>query len=250
MTALVDADSIIYRVGFAIEDKVIWNEAEAEAGLEEPEIEYYTDLNACFRTIDQHIENILFATEADDVFLVFTGKNNFRENNPLGYKEHRKELRKPEGFDEIKKYIQGKYHSKICDGYEADDYVVYEYLNSNKDYVLCAIDKDVLYQTPGTHYNYITDDYVVVTEVEALRFGYYQCLVGDVSDGYKGCPGIGKVKASKILEELTTEKEMWLAVVAAYEEKGLTIDDAINTMRLASMHQLTAKGVVLWDPPK
>jgi len=99
------------------------------------------------------------------------------------------------------------------------------------------IDKDVLYQTEGTHYNYHTDEFVETTKEEATYYAYLQTLMGDPSDGYTGIPRVGKVKATKILDGLTSEQEMWEAVVAAYEEKGLTVDDAINTMRLANMHQ-------------
>jgi hypothetical protein len=249
MLALIDSDSLIYKVGFAIEEKTIWNEYEVKFEGAEPDVEYITDLEQCYQTIDTLIENIMFAAEADEVLLVFTGSGNFRYDNPLGYKEHRKGTRKPTAYKEILNYMLQKYPSKMCEGYEADDYCVWYKIEHPKDTMLCAIDKDVIFQTPGLHYNYGTDDYVSVSKRKAKLFEYYQCLVGDASDGYKGCKGIGPVKAKEILKDCQTEQEMWSVVVETYESKGLTKEDAINTMRLCSMHQYKDDVVVLWEEP-
>lgn len=251
MLALVDADSLIYRVACAIEEKTIWNEAEFEAGLEDELIvTYETNIKQAKSTVDGLIENILFATGCDGYELWLTGKTNFRDDNPLGYKANRKDIRRPEGYSEIKQHLIDKHGAKLQEGLEADDIVVYLKTTYPDDYILCAIDKDVLLQTVGTHYNYGNDTEVTVNEVEAIRFAYYQTLVGDPVDGYKGCPGIGKVKGGKLLNDLTDESEMWSVVVETYEKKGLTIDDAINTMRLANMHQWNGKKVVYWTPPE
>ena len=248
MTALIDSDSLIYKVGFAIEEKTTWNEVEVELYGEEPITEITTNIDQCYETLDKMIDNIRFAAEADDVLLVFTGSNNFRYDNPLGYKQHRTDLRKPLGYLDMLTYLLAKYPHKVAEGMEADDVVVYLKKTQPNDYCLCAIDKDVLYQTPGLHYNYGKDEYVTISKQKAKLFEYYQCLIGDTSDGYKGCPGIGPKKAKAILKEATTELEMWEAVVKAYESKGLTKEDAINTMRLCSMHQYNGEVIELWSP--
>jgi DNA polymerase-1 len=249
MKALVDADSLLYKVGFAIEEKTVWNELEVSLGLEEPLVTLETDLDQCYSSFDLYIENILCAVELEEVVLVYTGSNNFRDNNPLGYKENRKNLNKPLGYDALLQYSKDKYNSIVIDDMEADDYVVYEKTTKPDDYILCAIDKDVLYQTEGTHYNYHTDEFVETTKEEATHYAYLQTLMGDPSDGYTGIPRVGKVKATKILDGLTTEQEMWKAVVDAYEAKGLSVEDAINTMRLANMHQYNGTEICLWNPP-
>jgi DNA polymerase-1 len=46
-------------------------------------------------------------------------------------------------------------------------------------------------------------DLVTVTEAEADYYHMFQTLIGDITDGYKGCPGIGKVKAEKLLADLS-----------------------------------------------
>ena len=60
--------------------------------------------------------------------------------------------------------------------------------------------------------------------------------------------GIGPVKANKILANCETEEELWKAVVATYEERGQTEEEAIWTMRLANMHQYDGTKIVLWKP--
>tara|TARA_B110000908_G_scaffold27531_1_gene32306 strand:+ start:728 stop:1483 length:756 start_codon:yes stop_codon:yes gene_type:complete len=250
MIALVDADSLIYKVGFAIEDKVTWNEMEVSAGEEmEAQVDYYTNLVTCYKTLDSLINSILLATGCDEYLLVFTGANNFRKTFPISYKANRKSSRKPSGFEEIFAYARKQYNTITVDGIEADDYVVYLKTKEPEDYILCAIDKDVLNQTVGTHYNYATGEEVTTRKHAAIWFAYFQTLTGDTTDGYKGCPQIGKVKADAILDDLKTEKEMWEAVVAAYESKGLDEEEAMWNMRLANMHQYNGKEVILWTPP-
>ena len=248
MIALVDADSLLYKVGFAIEDKVVWNELELLAGEDtEPEIEYYTNIETCKKTFNQMIESILYATGCDSAILVFSGDTNFRHDFPISYKENRKDSRKPEGFADILQHAHSTYDTVTKPNIEADDYVVYLATKFPNDYVLSAIDKDVLYQTVGTHYNYSTGLDVTTTKEEAVRYAYFQTLAGDVTDGYKGCPQIGEVKAEKLLDGLETKEEMWQVVVAAYESKGLTEDDALWTMRLANMHQYDGSQINLWN---
>ena len=256
MIALIDADSLLYKCCCVIEDKVIWNENEIDIGAEEEAVVIYsTELEALYTMFDKEIEKILFATCCDKAKVVLSGKDNFRFKIPTPYKTNRASLRKPEGFQELRNYVIKKYKVKVIDFLEADDIVVYEKTTYPDDYVLCAIDKDVIYQTVGTHYHYNDDVEITVDEYEAIRFPYFQCLVGDVTDGYIGCKGIGKVKANKLFEEIDKEKDLskldklyWEAVVSGYESKGFTEEDAINTMRLANMHQYNGKEIILWKP--
>ena len=250
MKALIDADSLLYKVGFALEDKVLWNEMEVLSGLEqELDVDYFTNIEQCYRTFDQFVDNILFATDCDNAVLVFSGQGNFRLDFPIDYKTNRKDSRKPLGYEELLEYARSKYDTITPHGIEADDLVVWRKTAYPEDYILCAIDKDVLYQTVGVHYNYGRDEEVYVDEWAATKFAYVQTLTGDTSDGYKGCKGIGAVKAEKILADCDTEYDLWRAVVEAYESKGQTEEDALWTMRLANMKQFNGTEVVLWEPP-
>lgn len=250
MKALIDADSLLYKVGFAIEEKTIWNEFDVEAGLEDsPDITHDTNIQQCYSTFDVLMDNIMFATDADEALLVFSGGKNFRLDFPVSYKENRKDSRKPLGYKELLQYADDNYDCIITDGIEADDLVVYM-KGQDDDYTLCAIDKDILYQTIGTHYNYGKDEWITTKEFDAIWFAYYQTLTGDTSDGYKGCKGIGDKRARKILADCKTEKELWDAVVETYLSKEQTEEEAIWTMRLANMHQWNGEEIVLWNPPE
>lgn len=51
-----------------------------------------------------------------------------------------------------------------------------------------------------------------------LKWFYAQCLIGDSTDNIPGLPKCGPKKALDLLEECTTEQEMFLAVAYAYAE--------------------------------
>lgn len=248
--ALVDADSLIYKSGFTFEEKFAWNELELELGLEEDPESYFTsDVLLAKNAIDGIMENIKFNTGCDEVELWLTSGHNFRTDVYPLYKSNRKDSRKPTDYNELKAYLISKYKANVATGYEADDVVVYKKTNDPEEYFLCAIDKDVLYQTEGTHYNYNNDEFISITKEEADRFFYYQTLTGDIVDGYPGCPGIGKVKANKILDQAEEDNiSYWEAVVDTYKSKGLTEEDALVQARCASMHQFNGTEIELWKP--
>lgn len=260
MIALIDADSIVYRVCCAVEDKTIWNEMEVLTGQEtDLDIEHTIDLDIMYATIDGIIENILFATECKKAMIcIGDGTKNFRFNNPLGYKENRKDLRKPEGFQEAIDYLV-KEHKAILIGnnlIEVDDEVVYLKTKYPDKYMLCAIDKDVLYQTEGEHYNYVKDEFITVTKEDTIKYLFYQALVGDASDGYKGCKGIGDKKAKELLENLTGSKKipveklesyLYKMLLPTFISKGHNEDYFLQTLRLASMHQYNGSTVDLFS---
>jgi DNA polymerase-1 len=122
-------------------------------------------------------------------------------------------------------------------------------------WVICHIDKD-LDQAPGKHYNYSKQKNYYISEQEAEYKFYEQVLVGDTSDGYKGCPNIGKVRCARILDpdsaHLGEQRTTWELIVDTYASKGLTHEDALQQARVARM--LTpnewdgADNIELWSP--
>jgi 5'-3' exonuclease len=127
------------------------------------------------------------------------------------------------------------------------------------DTIICSTDKDM-----RTVPCMLWDDKELtkITEAEADYRHLYQTLVGDASDGYPGCPGIGPVKAAKLLsaEARTIEQgnatkciTMWQAVVDAFYAKGLTEDDALLQARLARILRVEdwdaeKREPILWEP--
>lgn len=103
------------------------------------------------------------------------------------------------------------------------------------DSIIVSLDKDMK-TIPGKFYNFGTDELITVTKDQAKYNHMYQTLIGDVADGYPGCPKYGPVKAKKLLDSLTPDK-YWEGVVKAFESQGLTEQDALLQARLSYILQ-------------
>jgi len=114
--------------------------------------------------------------------------------------------------------------------------------------IIVSIDKDMK-TIPGYVWNPDKDDEPIFYSTEEADYWHlYQTLTGDTTDGYPGLPGCGPKGAEKVLEDPS-----WEAVVAAYEKKGLTEEDALVQARCARILRATdydyaKKEVKLWCP--
>jgi len=94
--------------------------------------------------------------------------------------------------------------------------------------IIISLDKDLL-MIPGWHYSWEisgqgwTKEAVksYVTPLDGLRTFYKQMLIGDVSDNIFGVDRIGKVKASKYIDDLEDENEMIKTVFDLYNEDAI-----------------------------
>jgi len=172
---------------------------------------------------------------------------NFRykvsEDLQHGYKHNR--IQKPlHGYESIMYTMITQFNHMIFDYIEADDAIVAMHMADPDWTIVAAMDKDVLNQVPGTHIDYhklgkTEDEYLYFTGVEkALYYKYYQAIVGDPSDGYKGVPGVGPKRVGKFINEEMSERDLYLNTVKAFESKGMGEKEALATLRLASMHQV------------
>lgn len=118
--------------------------------------------------------------------------------------------------------------------------------------VVVTIDKDLL-TVPCTFFNPRKDAPPArVSRFEADFHWFYQTLRGDPVDGYSGCPGMGEKRSTALLRSHSSDM-WWGAVVAAYAEKGLTLDDAVLQARLARIlrhtdHDQASSSITLWHP--
>lgn len=87
-----------------------------------------------------------------------------------------------------------------CLNCEADDFVAY-LKGLNPSAIVCSIDKDVLNQLPGTHFNYAKSRVVTTSTDEARKFLLLQILMGDPVDNIPGLPGVGSKRAKSILQK-------------------------------------------------
>jgi DNA polymerase-1 len=117
-------------------------------------------------------------------------------------------------------------------------------------YVMATIDKD-LRQIPGIHYNWKKERVLDVSPRQADYWFYFQVLTGDSTDGYAGCPGIGVRRAERVLED--SDPDPWACVVAAFESRGLTEEDALVQARVARIlrvddYDFEEAQPILWSP--
>lgn len=174
--ALIDGDILVYRIGFTTQDEPV--------GIAEARMKML-------------IDNIITGCDADDyiIYITSTDHSNFRFKIYPEYKANRK-APKPYWYKELRAFLEFDYAAKPIYGMEADDALG---IAQNAGSVICTIDKD-LDQIPGKHYDFVKDVQYEVSEENALRFFYYQLLVGDSTDNIPGCKGIGPKKANEALE--------------------------------------------------
>lgn len=148
------------------------------------------------------------------------------------YKGNRKSD-KPLHYHNIRAYILANYICIVSNGLEADDMMA---IYQKEDTIICSIDKD-LRQVPGKHYSWSIGKRpsIPVHEVDelgtmelvgkpkkikatGLKSFYAQVLMGDVVDNIQGIEKCGPVGAYEILNECTTELELFLATANKYRE--------------------------------
>ena len=221
--ALIDADILVYRVGFASEDT---SEALAISRMRD------------------FVEDMILFNGFESYIGYLTGKTNYRTDiaKTAPYKGNRK-APKPKHYQALREYLISSWDFILVEGQEADDAIgIKAYELDPGEFSICSIDKD-LDMIRGNHYNFVKDLFYDVSDEEAIRHFYKQILTGDRVDNIIGIKGIGDVKAKRILEECKTENEMYLAVLEAYEG---------NSERVLENGQLLwirRKENEVWQPP-
>lgn len=198
ITALIDADSLCYAVGFSSNDV---DEALAVSRLESTMIELCMDIHC------------------DEYQGFLTGKGNFRNDiaKTAAYKGTRPS-EKPQHLQALRDHLVTSWGFVVVDGIEADDAVgIAAYAVPEDETIMVHIDKD-LNQFRGHHYNYRKKEKYYVSEFAGWYSFYLQILTGDRIDNIEGLKGIGPAKGAKILKDCTTVEELYDAVCDAYVE--------------------------------
>jgi len=199
LTALIDADSIIYIVA--------WKNRE------------HDDISKVLEEVDQFIVDILHQTGARQYAGFLTPKHYFRYDVATykPYKGNRPD--NPEWVKKWKPYIIqhmiDKWGFVLCRDMEADDAVAI-LQQSMVNTTICSPDKD-LKQIPGNHFDYKTGVKVFVTDAEAMRSFFYQMMVGDTVDNIAGVPKMGPKGADNLLD--TVPSNLWKLSVQNQFEK-------------------------------
>ena len=208
----IDADIIVYSIGWGCEKEV--------------------DEDQVHRRVDDFFSK-LFATHNTFNYKAYlTGKGNFREHMAVShvYKGTRKKD-KPKWYNSIKDHLIHEWCAEVIEGMEADDKLAME-ITSNTNAICCTIDKDLL-QVQGWHYGWGTHnkaerelhyvDWWGLLEMrgkklygEGVMWLYAQAIMGDSTDNIKGIHGAGDKKAFELLQDKTTESELYEAVRGLY----------------------------------
>ncbi|RVG58466.1 hypothetical protein CN136_04145 [Sinorhizobium meliloti] len=241
-TLLIDGDILVVSTGAVLEREIDWGDDEWTLTCDVKEVK---------ATVIDTIRRLERDLEADQSVITLSMGTTFRHELFPGYKKGRG--RKPVGTNEVKRWLIEEHGAKYKPGIEADD--VMGILATNPriikgEKVIVSQDKDML-TIPGMIYR--DGDIITVSPEEALRNWMTQTLTGDTTDGYPGCPGMGPVKAKKLIANIPECHRWWPHIVGAYESVGLTEEDALMQARLARIlhnedYDHANKEPILWNP--
>lgn len=265
-TILIDADMLVYEAALANEVEIQWDE------------DLWT-LHAHFEPareqIDDTVKHLLKNLDAKTVVMALSDYTDpWRKKVMPTYKLARGQKRKPITFNLLRQHIHDTYQTFQRPSLEGDDVLGILLTNPvlvKGEKVLVSEDKD-MNTLPGLHCKLreamkTTGGFAAirrVTQGDADFNHMKQALMGDATDGYGGCPGIGPKTADKLL----LDHELWGAtagdfdvalawpvIVAAYVKAGLNEEVALMNARVARIlrhgdYDYTKKEVRLWEPPK
>jgi len=237
MKLLIDADFVVYKNCAA---------AETELDFGNDVIVVTSNFSDAYTAVSRELSRIQnkFGTFSD-LILFFSDSINFRKKILPEYKGHRNR-KKPCGYKRVINALREEYKVIIKPTLEADD-AMGIYSTKYPGNCIVSPDKDMK-QIPGQLYN--LDEQFTVTNEEGAVWHLIQTLSGDQTDGYSGVPGIGVKRAEALFKE---RGYSWRTVVEAFEDKGLTEDDALINARLARIltkddYDFKRKKPILWTP--
>jgi DNA polymerase-1 len=257
---LIDGDELLYKAAAGFEHEAAWD-------IDKNIWTTWTETDKAKTQVLNQLHAAQRIYEPKQTVFCISGDSDFRYAVASDYKGERKKVRKPTGYihvrDEVLAHIADSteegFTSARYDNIEADDCMgILATKPGNESALIISQDKDMR-QIPGMLATYIGAEPKMVTEYEGARWFLTQTLIGDTTDGYKGCPGVGPAGADKLFDQIRTHdpkvfiEEGWKHVVAAYAKAGLTEADALVQARLARILQwsdwdYTKKEPKLWLP--
>jgi DNA polymerase-1 len=253
-TLLIDGDIACYQIASSCEVETDWGDDLWTL---------HSDLSQAKDALDAYLYALKFGLSANDIIVCLTDGENFRKQILPSYKEHRKKVRKPVCLKELRKYLHESQKVYQRAGLEADDCLgILATKPHEGEYVVVSLDKD-LQQIPGLVFRPGMDQEPREIDAEEADYWHlFQTLVGDKTDGYSGCPGVGPVKAEKVLNEACDKalemgedlnSFMWQAIVKAYAKAGLGEEEALRQAQVArilraSDYDFVNKKPIPWRP--
>lgn len=251
VTLLLDGDMFAFRACSSCEREINWGQIwTLHVDLEEAKARFSEIVNDAVERALKHYSERLKTDVTYEMLICFSSRNNFRKTINPAYKVNRVGKRKPVAYHALVSWVKEEANTAEIDTLEADDII--GIMATKPSYVdKCIIisgDKD-MQCINGYHYDFVRDVFNHVTPEEAYRNFLTQSLMGDATDGYSGCPKIGKVTAGRLLDKECS----WATVVGAYEKAGLSEEVALENARMARIllyedWDIVEKRVKLWKP--
>lgn len=244
---LIDGDVVAYKAAIAVEKAIEW-----EPGM----WTWHADEDEAKAAILSEVAYLLDTFGADKFTLALTDSVNFRKAILPTYKGNRANVKKPLVLSSIRKWLVETQGAKMKPGLEGDDILgIMATMKHTDERIIISIDKD-LKSIPGLYVRKVEDGVTEVSEVEADIWHLMQTLMGDATDGYKGCPGIGAKKAEKLLQDAgSSPAARWKVVVETYTKANLDEHEALTQARVArilraSDYDFKTNKPILWSPPQ
>jgi len=211
-TILLDADVPAYQFAARGQSEIVWDEGDDPIVIPPPE-------QVAIAGMLEYIDDLKGKLDADNVVLCFTDLNrraNWRLDVLPSYKECRGERKsRPILHDMLEVVLAEHFEAYRRPRLEGDD--ILGILATNPNYIkgrkiIVTIDKDL--RTIPSRKQRGSDNLLYhlpmkgeaklerITESMADWYWMYQTIIGDATDGYKGCPGAGKVAAIRTLGEM------------------------------------------------
>jgi DNA polymerase-1 len=256
-TLLIDADIPIYEVAARHERSIPWPYGDQGSLL----WTRTADLEPAQVAFEEVVEHYMTRLAASDrISAVTIGSANWRKDVYPDYKSNRAGGIKPILVPILREWVSEQPSGRSVSPLEGDDVLGILATKPHKagapDTVIVSSDKDMRC-IPGLHYNPQKDEEFEVTPGQANAWHLIQALAGDRTDGYPGCPGLGMVRAEKMIPSEVSDKQVfsvWMdVIVPAYDKAGLDEEYALSQARVArilraSDYNPKTKEVKLWYP--
>lgn len=267
-TVIVDGDGPIYTAASNAEYTVPFNQpgqpvydaegnylGESTGGLTIYEVDW-DKAKADLRDIVAWIQD---STHADEVVMAISNYDRpWRKQLMPWYKANRSHMRKPAALKMLREFTRETWRTFERPALEGDDVcgILLTMPDSplTGERIVASADKDMR-TLPGKHFHLKRRLEFEVSPAEADRWHMLQTLTGDLTDNYKGCPGIGEVRAEKLLDAGRNIREWWPIVVGAFKKAELTEEYALLHAQIARICRHTdwdfsKKEVIPWQSPK
>lgn len=190
MIALIDGDIVCYQAASLADGKDPFDDTPRRD----------MNLDDVWNQVLLNIDDLLTASNCEAYMLILSpdDRSNFRRTVYPFYKANREPTAKPTLYWPLIEKCREHLQTFSLGQMEGDDIMGILHTDNPDDSLIISSDKDML-TIPGRVYNPRRQEMRDISVNEANYNWLTQTLTGDSTDGYGGCPRIGKVKAARSL---------------------------------------------------